>query len=345
MKAVAILKYGGHSELKLIDLPTPKPKPNEVLVKIHACALNHLDIWVRGGMRGEKAGFPHVLGSDISGEVAGFGELVDDLKTGEKVLINPGLSCGICFECLSGQDNFCRHYNIIGAVKNGGYAEFISVPRQNILPYPGNLSWTDAAAVPLTFLTAWNMLVNKAKIKPGESVLILAAGSGVGAVAVQIAKLFGCTVIATASTEKKLQHAKSLGADHLINYEKTDFSQEVRKITNKAGVDVVFEHVGKATWEKSILSTKTGGRIVTCGATSGAEAITNINHVFFRQINIIGNMMGPKGDLFKILDFVNQKKLKPIVDKVLPLEKAQEAHRMMEEREQFGKIVLSITNN
>ena len=184
------------------------------------------------------------------------------------------------------------------------------------------------------------MLVNKAKIQPGETVLVLAAGSGIGAIAVQIAKLFGCTVIATASTEKKLKLAQSLGADHLINYEKKDFSEEARKITNKAGADVVFEHVGKATWEKSILATRTGGRIVTCGATSGKDATTDINHVFFRQITILGNMMGRKGDLFKILDFVNQKKLKPVVDKVLPLEKAQEAHRIMESREQFGKIVL-----
>lgn len=342
MKAVAITKNGGIDVLKLTDLPTPKPKANEVLIKIHACALNHLDIWVREGLR-QNLKFPHVLGSDISGEIADTGELIADLKIGEKVLINPGLSCGNCQACLSGQDNFCRHYNIIGALQNGGYAEYISVPRENILPYPDGLSWSDAAAIPLTFLTAWNMLVNKAKIQPGETVLILAAGSGVGAVALQIAKLFGCTVIATASTEKKLKHAESLGADHLINYEKTDFSKEVKKITNNIGADVVFEHVGKATWEKSILSTRTGGRIVTCGATTGGDAITDIKHLFFRQIQILGNMMGPKGDLFKILDFINKKKLKPIVDKVLPLAEAKEAHRMMEGREQFGKIVLSIS--
>ncbi|MFC2074882.1 zinc-binding dehydrogenase [Bdellovibrionota bacterium] len=342
MKAVVINKHGGRDVLEYTDIETPKPKANEVLVKIHACALNHLDIWLRKGLPGLKLDFPHILGSDIAGEVADFGELVTDLKKGEKVLLNTNTSCEHCEHCLSGNDVLCRQYSILGTVKNGGYAEYISVSRQNILPFPKDLSMAEAASIPLTFLTAWNMLVNRAKIKPGETVLVLAAGSGVGSAAVQIAKLFNTTVIATASTEKKLKLAKALGADHLINYEKTDFSKEVQKLTNKKGVDVVFEHVGKATWEKSMLSVREEGRIVTCGATTGFDPITDLRHVFYRQIQILGNKMGPKASLFEILRFFDQKKLKPVVDRTLPLKDAQEAHRVMEDREQFGKIVLEM---
>jgi NADPH:quinone reductase-like Zn-dependent oxidoreductase len=303
--------------------------------------LNHLDIFVREGWPGLKLSMPHVLGADIAGVVESVGAEVTDVKPGEEVVVNPGLSCGHCERCLLGEDNLCRSYKMVGEHSAGGYAELAAFPRQNILPKPKNLSFEQAACLPLTFLTSWTMLMRRALLKPGETVLVHAAGSGVGSAAIQIAKLVGAKVIATASTEEKLGKAKELGADHLINYAKTDFLEEVKRITQRRMVDVVFEHVGTATFEKSIACLPYGGRLVTCGATTGYEAKLDLRVLFYKRISLLGSTMGSKGDLFRILQLVEEGRFKPVLDRVLPLEKAAEAHRLLENRAQFGNVVLT----
>ncbi len=338
MKAVVFHEFGGAEKLKFEDVSDPTLGAYDVLVRVKACAMNHLDIWVREGM--SPLPMPHVLGSDVSGVIADVGHEVKDWEVGDSVLISPGISCGCCEMCLKGEDNLCPEYTILGKKPWGGYAEFVKIPHQNLLPYPQGLNFQEAAAIPLTFLTVWQMLVKKAKIKPGDFILVLAAGSGIGVAAIQVAKLFQATVIATASTDEKLEKARGLGADYLINYTKGDFSEEVKKITNKRGVDIVVEHTGAATWEKSLLSAKWGGTIVTCGATSGHEGKTDLRHVYFRQLKILGSTMGSKGDLFEIIRWVERGKLKPVVDQAIPLKDAAFGHQKMAERKQFGKIVL-----
>jgi NADPH:quinone reductase-like Zn-dependent oxidoreductase len=341
MKAVAFYAHGGSDVLKLADLADPTPSANGVRVRVKAVGLNHLDIFVRQGWPGLKLSLPHVLGADIAGVVDSVGAEVKDLKPGEEVVVNPGLSCGHCDRCLLGEDNLCRWFQIIGEHSWGGYAELAAVPRQNVLPKPKNLSFEQAACIPLTFLTAWTMLMRRALLKPGEMVLVHAAGSGVGSAAVQIAKLVGAKVIATASTEEKLKKARELGADHLINYAKSDFVEEVKRITQRRLVDVVFEHVGTATFEKSIACLPYGGRLVTCGATTGYDAKLDLRVLFYKRISLLGSTMGSKGDLFRILQLVEEGRLKPVLDRVLPLEKAAEGHRLLENRAQFGNVVLT----
>jgi NADPH:quinone reductase-like Zn-dependent oxidoreductase len=340
MKAITLREHGGPEVLRLEELPGPPVGPGEVRVRVRAVALNHLDLWIRRGLPTLKVPFPHILGADIAGEVESLGPGSTGIEVGARTLLAPATSCGHCRECLAGRDNFCRSYAILGESRSGGYAELITIPRANLLPYPEGLSFAQAAALPLTFQTAWQMLVQRAAVRPGEVVLVLAAGSGVGSAAVQIAKIFGATVIATASTDAKLELARALGADHLVNHATQDLLVEVRKLTGKRGVDVVFEHVGAATWEKSILACARGGRIVTCGATSGFSAPTDLRHVFFRQLSILGSTMGSKSVLYEVLDHVRAGRLKPVVDRVLPLEQAAEAHRLLEARAAFGKIVL-----
>jgi len=341
MKAVAFYGHGGADVLKLADLPPPAVSAQGVRVRVKAVGLNHLDIFVREGWPGLKLTMPHVLGADIAGVIESVGAEVKDLKPGDEVVVNPGLSCGHCDRCLLGEDNLCRSYQIIGEHSWGGYAELASFPRQNILPKPKNLSFEQAACVPLTFLTAWTMLTRRALLKPGETVLIHAAGSGVGSAGIQIAKLIGAKVIATASTEEKLKKAQGLGADYVINNSKSDFLEEVKRITQKRMVDVVFEHVGKATFEKSVACLPYGGRLVTCGATTGYEAKLDLRVLFYKRISLLGSTMGSKGDLFRILQLVEEGRLSPVLDRVLPLEQAAEAHRLLENRAQFGKIVLT----
>ncbi len=341
MKAVVFRQHGGQEVLELADVPEPTLGARDVLVAVKAVALNHLDVWVRKGWPGLKLALPHTLGSDIAGVVAKVGAEVTDVQPGEEVLVNPGLSCGTCERCLLGDDNYCRSYKIIGEHVTGGYAQFVKVPRQNLLPKPKALSFEEAACLPLTCLTAWTMLVRRAQLQPGETVLVHAAGSGVGSAAVQIAKLMGAKVIATASSKEKLEKAKELGADHLINYSEQDFLAEVKRITNRKLVDVVFEHVGAATWEKSVACLPYGGRLVTCGATTGHEVKIDLRVLFYKRISLLGSTMGSKGDLFRILELVNDGKLRPVLDRVLPLERAAEAHGLLENRAQFGNVVLT----
>jgi NADPH:quinone reductase-like Zn-dependent oxidoreductase len=281
-----------------------------------------------------------VLGSDVSGVVEAVGPGVSNVKPGDAVVANPSLGCGTCERCLSGNENLCRRYAILGEHVSGGEAERLAVDARHLFPKPANLSFEEAAAVPLTFMTAWHALVERARVRPGETVLVHAAGSGVGVAAVQIAKLFGARVIATAGSDAKLAKARALGADHGVNYETQDFLAEVKRLTDRAGVEVVFEHVGKSTWEKSILAAGIGGRIVTVGATTGHDPLTDLRHVFFRQISILGSTMGTAADLAQVLRFVGEGKLRPVVDRVMPLADAVTAQSLLANRAQFGKIVL-----
>lgn len=340
MKAVVFHEHGGIDKLRYEDRPDPVVKDNEVLIRIQACALNHLDLWGRIGLPGVQIPLPHISGNDITGEVLRTGRLVSRAKPGDAVMISPGLSCGACEYCLSGRDSMCRSYKIIGYQVDGGYAELVSVPEVNLIPRPEWMRPEEAAAVPLVFMTAWHMLVTRAGISPGEDVLILAAGSGVGSAAIQIAKLHGAHVIATAGSEEKLKRAKELGADELINHRQQDIAEETRRITKKRGVDIVFEHVGSATWEKSIKALAVGGRLVTCGATSGYAGQTDIRYVYSRQLSILGSYMAGKAELLKVVNLVRERKLKPVLDRIYPLAEAAKAQERMEKSEHFGKIVL-----
>jgi NADPH:quinone reductase-like Zn-dependent oxidoreductase len=311
-------------------------------VRVKACALNHLDLWVRRGLPGVAIPLPHIPGSDVAGEIAQVGSDVTSVRVGQKVVVAPGVTCGKCPACVSGLDNRCRHFTNLGYMIDGGCAEFVRVPEVNCLPYPENLSFEEAAAVPLVFQTAWHMLVGRAQLQPGEDVLILGAGSGVGSAAIQIAKFFGARVIATAGTDEKLQKAKQLGADHGINHKSQKIREEVRRITNKRGVDVVFEHVGTATWDESIASLAPSGRLVTCGATTGFDAKIDLRFLFSRQLSLLGSYMGTKSELHTVMKLVAAGRLKPIVDRVFPLPQAAAAHAYLESSSQFGKVVLRV---
>ncbi len=341
-EAVVLRTHGGLDVLVRETLDLPEPGAREVLVRVRAVALNHLDLWVRKGMPGLKLEYPHRLGSDVVGEVEALGPGARGARVGDKVVVNPGISCGACERCLSGRDNLCRRYGILGEHTSGGYSRHIVIPDANLLPYPGDLPFAQAAAVPLAFLTAWQMVVDKGRIEPGQTVLVQAAGSGVSSAAIQIAKLFGAHVIATVGSDAKGERATLLGADHVVNYTTQDFVAEAKRLTGKRGVDLVVEHVGGEVLAKSILAAASGGRIVTCGATAGFEPKIDLRHVFFRRIEILGSTMGSKGSLFKILEHVRAGTLKPVVDRVLPLWDAREAHRVLEAREAFGKVVLQV---
>lgn len=341
MKATIFRQHGGPEVLEYTDVPDPVIRANEVLVEVRACALNHLDIFVRNGMPGIEIPLPHILGNDVAGVVREVGELVTWVKPGDEVMVQPGVSCGHCEACLSGQDNLCREYDIIGYRRNGGCAELVAVPGVNIIPKPTELSWPEAAALPLVTVTAWHMLVTRANVQPGEDVLVHAAGSGVGSIAIQIAKLRGARVITTASSDEKLAKARELGADETINYSSADWPKEVKRLTERRGVDVVVEHTGADTWPGSIAALKNNGRLVTCGATSGFDARTDLRQVFYRHLTLLGSFMGSKAELLEAMKFVAQKKIRGIVDRVLPLSEARQAHELMEDRGQFGKIILA----
>ncbi|MCA9684314.1 MAG: zinc-binding dehydrogenase [Myxococcales bacterium] len=345
MKAIVLDAHGGPEVLHDAQLPDPEPGPGEVIVDIHACALNRLDIWVRGGLPNLRLSYPHILGSDIAGVVSRVGPGIDDEQIGREVVLNPGLSCGHCEACLSGWDNLCPRYRILGENTGGGYAEQIAVPATNLVAKPSRISMVEAAAFPLTFLTAWQMLVERARLAAGEIVLLHAVGSGVGTAGLQIAKLHGARVIALASSDAKLDKARELGADSTVRSDDPEWPKQVRAALHDAGrrgADVVFEHVGAATWEHSIKLCRAGGRVVTCGASSGWDARTDLRHVFFRQIQILGSTMGSKAAMFRIAELMGSGALRPVVDRVFPLAEAEQAHRYLDRREQFGKVVLTV---
>lgn len=344
MKAIRFHEFGGPEVLKYEDVAEPPLRKDQVLIRVKACAMNHLDLFVRRGMPGIS--LPHINGSDISGEIAEVGEYVTGLKAGQRVLLAPMVYCGHCQFCMDGKQNFCREFTVLGRGVDGGNCEYIAVKPESVVPIVkdqmGNeLTYDEAASVPLVFLTAWHMLVGRARVKPGDVVLVLGGGSGVGSAAIQIAKFNGARAIATAGDEAKLDQCRDLGADYTINHHRDKISDEVKKITAKAGVDIVFEHVGKATWEESVKSLKYGGTLVTCGATTGPEAGLNVNVLFGKQLSLLGSFMGTMGELHAVLKHVFSGALKPVVDKTYPLREAAAAHRRMEEGKQFGKIVLN----
>jgi NADPH:quinone reductase-like Zn-dependent oxidoreductase len=339
MKAVRIHQFGGPEVLTYEDIPDAQPRKDQVLVRVRACSLNHLDVWVRKGLPGVK--LPHILGSDVAGEVVEVGEYVGGFKAGQRVLLSPMHYCGHCAKCVAGVQNQCRAFTVLGNGVDGGNCELIAVPAANVIPIPDSLDFNQAASVPLVFVTAWHMLVALAGVRPGQTVLVLGASSGVGVAAIQIAKLFQCRVITTAGDEAKLAKGRELGADYGINHYQQKISEEVRKITNKEGVDIVVEHVGAATWDESMKSLKTGGTLVTCGATTGPNVAIDLRHLFARQLTLRGSYMGTMGDLHEVLRHVFAGRLKPVVDRLFPLSELRAAHEYLEKSQMFGKIVVN----
>lgn len=345
MQAVRFHEHGGPEVLKLEDVPVPQPGPGEVRVRVRACALNHLDLWNRRGLPGRRSvPLPRIPGADVAGELDALGPGVQlaELAVGDRVVISPGLSCGRCRFCLSGRDNLCPDYQVLGNRTDGGYAQYVVVPAANLIPMPAGLDFVQAAAFPLVFLTAWHMLVTLARVQPGETVLVWGAGSGVGSAAIQVARLFGARVFATVGSDDKVERARALGAEVVFHHGRDAVDEEVRRLTGRRGVDIVVEHVGQATWERSVRSLTHGGRLVTCGATTGYEGLTDIRLLFARQLQLIGSYMGSKGELLALVPFIASGQLKPVVDRVFPLAQAAEAQRVLEERRQFGKVVLEV---
>jgi NADPH:quinone reductase-like Zn-dependent oxidoreductase len=342
MKAVRFHRHGGAEVLQYEDAPDPVPSADDALVRVRACALNHLDLWARNGLPNVEIPLPHISGSDVSGVVEWVPKEEKEFHRGDEVVMNPGVACGRCEKCLLGLDDQCRYYTIIGYGTDGGYAELVKIPRANLVRKPEGMSFEEAASYPLVFLTAYHMLVTKARVRAGEKVLVLAAGSGVGSAALQVAKAFGAEVIATAGGSDKLAKAKSLGADHVVDHYQQNVLEEVRRITGKEGVDVVVEHVGKATWEGSVKALAKGGRLVLCGATTGAEVTTDLRYVYNRELTIYGSFMSSRGELLSVTKLFKSHRLKPIVDSVFPLQRAAEAQKRMEGSEHFGKIVLKV---
>jgi NADPH:quinone reductase-like Zn-dependent oxidoreductase len=342
MRAIVMRAHGGPEVLREEDFPDPVARPGEVLVRVRACALNHLDLWTRQGGAGKSPPFPHILGNDIAGEIAALPSPIAGLTEGQRVMLSPGTSCGRCRMCLSGEDSSCREYRILGAQIHGGYAERVRCPAANVIPIPETIAFEDAAAFPLVFLTAWRMLVTRARLSRGEDVLVWAAGSGVGMAAIQIAKVIGARVIATAGSGEKLEKARALGADATIDHHAQDVVAEVRRLTGKKGVEVVVEHTGQETWERSILSMAHRGRLVTCGATTGHAGTTDLRHLFAKQLTVMGSYMGSKADLLDAAALFFEGRVRPVVHAVLPLADAARAHEMMEASRHIGTIVLTV---
>ncbi len=339
MRAVRFHAHGGPDVLQVEAAPDPVATSGQLVVRVRACALNHLDLYQRRGLDRVTIPFPHISGADVAGEIvdAPGGELA----AGTRVLLQPGLSCGHCGACLGGFDNMCASYDVLGYQSDGGYAELVRVPVVNAVPIPDHVSFVDAAAFPLTFLTAWHMLVTRAKVMAGETVLVLAGASGVGQAAIQLARLFGARVIATAGSADKQQRARDLGADDVIDHYTGDIVSEVRRLTGRRGVDVVVEHVGQATWAKSVRSLAPGGRLVTCGNTTGWEAAIDLRFLFSRQLSLLGSYMGTKAELLQAAPLFFAGRLRPLVDAAMPLEAASDAHRRLEAGNVSGKLVLT----
>jgi NADPH:quinone reductase-like Zn-dependent oxidoreductase len=339
MKAVRIHQFGGPEVLTYEDVPDPKLRKDQVLIRVRACAMNHLDLWVRKGLPGIN--LPHILGSDIAGEIVEVGEYINDFKPGQRVLLAPMHFCNHCAKCAAGLQNQCRQFTVLGNAVDGGNCELMAIPAVNVIPIPDALDFNQAASVPLVFLTAWRMLTGRAAIRQGQTVLVLGANSGVGTAAIQIAKLFHARVITTAGDERKMERARELGADHVINHYQQKISEEVRKLTNKEGVDIVIEHVGQATWEESMKCLKAAGTIVTCGATTGPKVDMDLRFLFSRQLALLGSYMGTMSELYEVLGHVFAGRIKPVIDRTFPLQEIRAAHEYMEKSQMFGKIVLN----
>ena len=342
MKAVLFRAHGGPDKLSYEDLPTPTIGPEDVLVRVKACALNHLDIWIRQGIPAYPIPLPHVSGSDVAGIIEQVGTQAEGVTVGQRVFVSPGLSCWKCERCLAGQDNMCRSYGLIGAITHGGYAEYVKVPFRNVLPIPENLSFEQAAAFPLVSVTASHMLFALAGLQHGETVLIMGAGSGVGMMAVQMAKLAGARVMTTVGSDDKIPKAVILGADAVINHTREKVDDRVNLLTEGRGVDVVIEHIGPEVWDTCLQSLVKGGRLVTCGATTGGDVTLNLRYVFAHQLTIKGSYMGTRAELVKAAELMGQGRLISVIDRTYPLKDARAAQEQMLSRKFFGKIVLTV---
>lgn len=342
MKAVAIFEHGGVDKLVLADLPKPEAGPDDVVIQVKAVALNRLDLWVREGLPGLALQMPFTLGSDVAGVIDSVGTNVTRFKPGERVTINPGWWDTTCEFCLRGDHPLCVGFKIFGEHLPGGYAEFMRVPQRNVLPIPDNFDFVEICAAPLAFLTAWRALITRGRLQAGDDVVILGAGSGVSSAAIQIAKYAGARVFATSHSYEKLKRAQELGADVLINYAASEWEKEVFRITNKRGADMVVDAVGDATWLKSLRALRKGGRLVTYGATTGPNPAEEIRFIFWKQLEIIGTTMANQGEFMDVMKLIFERKLKPVVDTVMPLEQAARAHERLARNEQFGKIVLTV---
>lgn len=342
MKAVVFHEHGGPEKLKYEDRPDPQIKPDEVLVRVKACALNHLDIWVRQGIPAYQISLPHISGCDVAGQIERVGSQVKGIKVGQKVFIWPGLNCGTCGECKAGHDNLCPSFGVLGAKTDGGYAEFVAVPGRNAIPIPGSLTFEQAAAFPLVSVTAWHMAVTLAWLRRGETVLIMGAGSGVGSMAIQIAKYIGAKVITTVGSKDKVKKALVMGADEVINHATEDVAKRVFELTGGQGVDVVIEHIGPQVWDQCLKSLAKGGRLVTCGATTGGKAEIDLRYLYSRNLTLKGSYMGTKAELLEATKLIGTGKLKPVIDHVYPLQDARAAQEQMLSRKLFGKLVLTV---
>lgn len=339
MKASLFHQHGGPEVFRYEDIADPVVPPGWALVRVRACALNHLDLFQRRGLDRVTIPLPHISGADVAGEVVSInGE--STIAPGTRVMLQPGMSCGVCDVCLAGRENQCRKYDVLGYQSAGGYAELVTVPASSLIPIPAHIDFVTAAAFPLTFVTAWHMLVTLARVAAGDTVLVVAAGSGVGQAAVQIAKAKGARVIATAGGDAKLAHARKLGADEVVDHYTQNITSEARRLTSNRGVDIVVEHVGVATFEKSVKSLALGGRLVTCGATTGFDARLDLRLLFARQLSVIGSYMGTPRELLTAAEGLFDGTFTPVVDRTLPLAAAGDAHRLLESAQQFGKIVL-----
>jgi NADPH:quinone reductase-like Zn-dependent oxidoreductase len=340
VKAIRFHAHGGPEVLTYEEAPEPVPGPGEALIRVGACGLNHLDLFQRRGIERVAIRFPHISGADVAGEVvvAPDGEPM----AGRRVMVQPGISCGRCDACLGGRDNECPRYDVLGYQSDGGYGEYVTVPLQNLIGIPDEIGFVEAAAFPLTFLTAWHMLITRASVVAGEDVLVIGAGSGVGQAAIQIARLHGARVFATAGTDQKIAKARDLGASDVINHSVENVPARVRELTGGRGVDIVVEHVGAATWDRSLKCLARSGRLVTCGATTGHDAKVDLRFLFGRQLSLLGSYMGRKSELSRAAQFFFAGAMKPVVDSTFHLSEAAKAHRRLEARENFGKIVLVV---
>ncbi len=344
MKAAYFDQHGKLDQIKFGDLPVPTIKPNEVLISTHYGALNHLDLFVLQGWPGLNLKLPHIMGSDGAGIVKAVGDEVKEFTVGDRVTVNPGIGCGICIYCLSGQQSLCNRFQIIGEHSDGTFAENFTIPVTNVLKIPDDFSFQTAAAAPLTFLTAWRMLVSKANVRSGDTVLVQGASGGVSIAAIQIAKFFGAKVIATTSSAEKVEKAYGLGADHVINYRETpNYSKSIYKdLTNKHGIDVAVDSVGTATFSTSVKLLNKGGRLVTCGATTGPKTDIDIRQIFWKQISLIGSTMSNHHEFSQVMNLIFSKKLKPQIDRIFPLTEVKEAEEYLEQGIHFGKVLIEI---
>ena len=341
MKAMRIHEYGEADKLRYEDVDEPRlTSPQEVIVALKSAALNHIDLWNRRGLTGMDITLPHILGADGAGVVVEIGAEVKNVRVGDKVCLYPPTGCGACEFCLTDRDFLCLHLRVLGERLQGTYAEYVKLPARNCFPIPADLSFEEAAAFPLVFLTVWRMLVTNAELKPGEHVVILGISSGIGTAALQLAKHMGAHVVVTSTSDQKLELARNWGADHGINSTTSDFAQEVRALTGKRGADVVVDCVGGDSWGGSLAALAKNGRLVTCGATAGTNPQTDLRRVFWNHLKIFGSTLGSRGDFRQLLAFMSMARVRPIVDDVFPLKDTAAAHRRLEQRKQFGKIVI-----